>query len=153
MTRISKSEKAKQKLEFEIRRRREEVDTIREALKRDPLYRENLRTGFDYDTGDPFRDFAYHLVNGYHKENIVLKTSGGLIFEATSKQMMYKNKESDKIELLERFDPTKSIYPIEAPYFTKIARALSTCIHNALSKRESITLETNVENPFGEKGK
>lgn len=133
-----------------IQSRTEEYEKTRQSLQKDPLYRETLRAGFDYDTGDPFRDIAYHLVNGHGNKNIVLRTSGGYIVEATAKQVRSKFPNSNTVDVIHEFNPRHPLYLIEPPYFTRVASALSTHVREAMMRRESITLETDVESPFKE---
>ena len=152
MTRRTQQEKQESRERYEARVRQEEIACDIEGLKRDPLFRETLRKGINYDTGDPFRMFAYHMVNASGYQNIVLKTSGGTVLEADRKEVR-ERRNNGKIGILERFDPTAGNYVISAPYFTKVARLLCNEIDRAVSHGQSVSIEVNVESPFKEEVK
>lgn len=148
MGRKTKQQIQEEKEKYESKIRQEELTQEIEGIKANPLYRERRRLGLEFDTGDPFKEIAYHLVRGNSRgNNIVMSTSAGIIFEANREQVRVKNKHG-RIETLARFDPSHPNYHVSAPYFTRIAAHLSYHVEIALSKGESITIQTGVESPF-----
>lgn len=148
MTTRTNEEKAMLKGQYEARMKSEELERTIEGLKTDPLYRETVRTGFDYDTGDPFRNLANSLVNIRDPRNIVLRTSSGFVWEATPQHVRYGWKDSTHFTTELEFNPSHPHYPFEPPYFTRVAKNLSYYVRLALENRETINIETNVESPF-----
>jgi hypothetical protein len=153
MGRRTLADKKRLQEEARVRREREEIENTREKLKENPLYRENRRVGMNYDTGEPFREAAFYLVHGHYK-NIVVRTSAGRVIEATSKYIKFRNIDDSEPMLVEEFNPDpNSSYPYSAPFYTKVSSNLSHLVTLALSRLESVTIETNVSSPFKEEGK
>ncbi|MEI6849942.1 MAG: hypothetical protein WCK29_02805 [archaeon] len=153
MSRVSNAELEIRKGEVKRKLRDKDIARNREGLKINPLYRETMSEGLIYDSGDPYREFAYHMVNGHSPRNIVLRTSRGLVVEATPKKVRYRNKNRESINTSLEFNPNAPTYVLEAPYFIKVASVLSHFTRIALSNLENVSLELDVKDPFGDGSK
>jgi hypothetical protein len=127
-----------------------EYQDILEGIQKDPLYRETVRTGIDYTAGEPFRDIAHTMVNSCGLQNIVLRTSAGVVVEANQKNVRYQDPISKCVGIDVDFNPLESNYILGAPYFTKVSCKLSEYMQRALENGNSVTIEVNIKSPFGE---
>ncbi len=124
-----------------------ELNLLRERIKENPLCRENTKEGREYDLINPFFEAAYYMVNGVGYKNIVVKTSNGLVVEATKDTIRHRQSESKIVEIA-KFDPHSPEYLIGKPFFVNIAHALSYFIHDALSHNQSVDVRFNIPSPF-----
>jgi len=123
------------------------IGEVRKKLTEDPLYRErDRREGSFYDHGEPFKDLAHHLVYMQsRKMNIVVKTSEGLIAEATPTELRLRRPGEKNYEVIKRLNPQDLISP---PFHVQLSCALACYLEDGLKKGYKVEIETNVHSPF-----